>query len=113
MTLKILKLIDGVLLRFVRTLQPIDGWPTYFFDQAKPVINDVTRLVVVARRALLVHVLWLEPQFGIATHRAVMPGMPLALMESTAADARVVEIALTDVSVECLLGFSHVVGPGL
>src|SRR5690554_8013351 len=96
----------------MRPLQPGDPVGADLRHQVDPVVHDVAGLVVITGGTLTVAVERVEAQLWISTNGAIVPGMPLALMEAAAADAKLVPVALAHPGVERGLGLAHVVGPG-
>ena len=91
-----LEVCDGVALWLMLPFEPFDGLNADLLDQAWSVVQYVAGKVVVTRRALLVYVQRLKPEFWRARHGTEVAGVVLPFMVSAAAYAWLAGITQAD-----------------
>jgi len=92
------------LLQIVGAFEVINSMYTNFTNEAKPIINDVAAKMVIAGCTLLMAILRVKPEFRICSHRPIVPSMVLTRMCPTTTNTKIIDISLTDVFIEDLLG---------
>src|SRR5690606_28996049 len=115
-----LQVVDGVTGHGVWALDPLDTLDAITLDQPLPVLDDIARQILIALRALRVHVERIESKLAAGTDRTIMSGInararqkAVVIHRLPAADARLSVIAFAHPGVESLLCIGQPVAPSL